>query len=31
MSQETVESDVERCAQALIRVIPELQRVMKGR
>lgn len=31
MSHETVESDIKRCAQALIRVIPELQRVMKGR
>lgn len=31
MGYDTVESDIRQCAQALIRVIPELQRVMKGR
>jgi cysteine desulfurase len=30
MSHETLESDIQQCARALIRVIPELQRVMKG-
>lgn len=29
MSHQTVESDIRQCARALIRVIPELQRVMK--